>query len=407
MSLTPFSGYSGSRTPQMLLIGEAWGAQEELARKPFVGQSGMELFRILSEAIPDVFPELLADALRMTRYELAWVKPRDEWLRQAGIGLSNVLNFRPIDNKLEYLCGTKKDVGPEYKLPSITKGKYLLPEHLPEVLRLREELSQLRPNLIVALGNTACWATLQATNISSIRGAVTTSQGAWKEIPENESGPMEEEENQIEASRDDLTFKVLPTYHPAGILRNWSWRPIVVADMMKAWRESAFPEIRRPARFILHNPSFADVEMFVAKMLNEWPPLIAWDTETAIGQIKCISFAWKRDQGITIPFFDLPVNGTPCSYWPTAEIECQVWNQLERIFLSGIPMLAQNGIYDLQYIMRLGIMPRNQIEDTMLLHHALFPELQKSLGFMGSIYTSESSWKLMRKKKPDTEKRDE
>jgi hypothetical protein len=34
----------------------------------------------------------------------------------------------------------------------------------------------------------------------------------------------------------------------------------------------------------------------------------------------------------------------------------------------------------------------------MLLHHALYPEAQKSLGYMGSLYTDEGSWKQMRGK---------
>jgi hypothetical protein len=43
----------------------------------------------------------------------------------------------------------------------------------------------------------------------------------------------------------------------------------------------------------------------------------------------------------------------------------------------------------------------------MMLHHSLYPEMKKSLGFLGSIYTDEASWKLMRQEKTDTEKRDE
>ncbi len=44
-------------------------------------------------------------------------------------------------------------------------------------------------------------------------------------------------------------------------------------------------------------------------------------------------------------------------------------------------------------------------DDTMLLHHALQPEMEKGLSFLGTIYTSEASWKMMRKK--DTVKRED
>ena len=43
----------------------------------------------------------------------------------------------------------------------------------------------------------------------------------------------------------------------------------------------------------------------------------------------------------------------------------------------------------------------------MLCHHALFPEMQKSLGFLGSIYTEIPAWKMMRNKKNMKEKRDD
>ena len=74
---------------------------------------------------------------------------------------------------------------------------------------------------------------------------------------------------------------------------------------------------------------------------------------------------------------------------------------------SSIPKLFQNGMYDLQYLLKMGLRPKALAEDTMLMHHSMFPELQKGLGFLGSIYTNESSWKLMRRKRPDVEKSDE
>jgi hypothetical protein len=36
-------------------------------------------------------------------------------------------------------------------------------------------------------------------------------------------------------------------------------------------------------------------------------------------------------------------------------------------------------------------------EDTMLLHHALQPEMLKNLGFLGSIYSDQGTWKGMAK----------
>ena len=49
-----FKHLAGSRQPKMLLIGEAFGKDEESLGLPFVGESGKELFRMLGEAMPSV-----------------------------------------------------------------------------------------------------------------------------------------------------------------------------------------------------------------------------------------------------------------------------------------------------------------------------------------------------------------
>jgi DNA polymerase I-like protein with 3'-5' exonuclease and polymerase domains len=95
------------------------------------------------------------------------------------------------------------------------------------------------------------------------------------------------------------------------------------------------------------------------------------------------------------------------NYWPTLEEEQKAWEQVAYLLESPIPKLGQNFIYDLQYIVKMGIRPRAFQEDTMLLHHSLYPEMQKDLGFLGSIYTNEAAWKLMRTARADTEKREE
>jgi hypothetical protein len=95
------------------------------------------------------------------------------------------------------------------------------------------------------------------------------------------------------------------------------------------------------------------------------------------------------------------------SYWNTKEEELRAWSCVSALLESAIPKLFQNGLYDVQYLMPMGIKVNNFIEDSMLLHHSIFPELQKGLGFLGSVYTSEPAWKLMRKRAADTVKADE
>lgn len=378
--LPPFSAWAGPKSASLVLVGEAWGEGEEQTRQPFVGETGKELWRMAGEAAPDLFPELHAKAQEMHRYEYAWVRERGQWLEAASVAFTNVLNLRPPANKIPALCLSKKelpiDYPEEFSTRPITRSPrhlYLRPEYLPELGRLHEELLGCRSagggNLVVALGNTACWALLRSLNIGNIRGAVA--QGV---------GPF-------------APFKVLPTYHPASVLYQWSQRPVVCQDLVKAFRERDFPEIRRPARQVLVNPSIKEIESWTNETLRQNVALLSVDTETSFGQIKCIGFARSRDNALVVPFIDTSKPGW--HFWDSPYDERVAWSFVRTLLQSDIPKLFQNGLYDLQYIRGARINPRNCQEDTMLLHHSLFPEVRKSLGFLGSIYTNEASWKLM------------
>lgn len=391
-ALPPFSAYVGAKRPKLLLIGEAWGANEDLMKQPFVGWSGKELFKMLGEAFPEIEPELHASIRDYFKYDLAWITKRGPWLEAAGIGMTNVLALRPPDNKLEALCCAKKDLpeGVYRTFPAISRALYLRPEFMPELTRLYSEVAECKPNLIVALGNVALWAIMGVTNIGSVRGAVTIQRAfGWFGRGTSDVPPI----------------KVLPTYHPAAVMRQWAWRPVVVADLEKAARECNFPELRLPFRRVLINPSIEEVEQWTTNVLSASPSLLSADIETGLGQIKCISFAVSSNEAICVPFWDTRIPGG--SYWPSADQELRAWKCVKALLENSLPKLGQNFVYDLQYLSRMGIRAQNCIEDTMLLHHSMFSEIQKGLGFLGSIYTNEQSWKLMRRARPDTEKRDE
>lgn len=380
-----FGAWAGPRDPKIVICGEAFGQTEEAQRKPFAGSSGQELFRMLGEAMPLCEPELHAKIVGKMRYGLEWLGWREEWLQAAGIAYTNVFNLRPVENKIESLCCKKGDLGDgPYDFPALANpGKYIKREFLSEVGRLWNELYSVKPNLIVAAGNTACWALLGQTNISAIRGnaAYTRDMGMG------------------------YRAKVLPTYHPAGVMRQWAWRPIVVGDLMKAEREAKFPEMRRPDRGIIIDPSLGDIEDWVNETLANPPEIISCDTETSGGQISMIGFGRSRSEALLIPFVDKGKSGN--SYWPDAWSERVARDQAERLLASDIPKVFQNGVYDYQYLQREGFRMKNLRHDSMLLHHSILPEMRKGLGFLASVYSSEPTWKTMRLETPDTEKRDE
>lgn len=336
---------------KLLILGEAWGVEELRARSPFIGSSGWELNKLLAEA----------------------------GIYRANCYLTNVFNLHPPGNRIEAFCGGKAEGINGY--PALLTGKYVLREFTPELSRLGDEILDVDPHLILCLGNTAMWAMLGKTAISKLRGSTAPSTHTV-------SG-----------------YKILPTYHPAAILRQWELRPTVVADLMKAEREQHFPDIRRPKREVWIEPTLEDIDEFDRRHIQSATRL-AVDIETSGNLITCIGFAPSKSLALVIPFSDNSKPGN--SYWSTQAHEHSAWKAVREILeRRRPPKVFQNGLYDIAFLWRAyGIRTYGVEDDTMLLHHALQPESLKGLGFLGSIYTDEGSWKQMRTKH-ETIKRDD
>lgn len=322
---------------KIVIVGEAWGEEEERQRTPFVGAAGWQLNTILADA----------------------------GINRIDCFVTNVFNFRPAGNDIDTLCVSKKE--DKTGLPPLKPARYLNAKYLPELERLKHELESIQPNLVLALGNTAAWALLRNAGISKIRGAVA--QCAL--VP---------------------GLKVLPTYHPAAILRQYELRPVTVLDLEKAKRESEFKEIRRPERVVYIEPTLQDLKWFQEFHLAN-ARLISADIETLGNQITCIGFAPNLTRAIVVPFLDWRKPGN--SYWPTAEEETAALSWVRDVLASPTPKLFHNCLYDVTFLWRhYGIPTNNLAEDSMLLSHARQPESLKGLGFLGSVYTNEASWKL-------------
>jgi uracil-DNA glycosylase len=361
----------------IVILGEARGAEEDKINSCFVSPSGVELLHQLNEA--QVLTLTSEDQSFIRKYydrrdsrmiESVWQLHADEIFR------TNVLNFHPHGNKLENVCGPKSEGILGY--PAFVKSGYLLQEYAPELNRLAAELLEHNPNLIICLGNSALWALAGKTGVAKLRGTTLLS------------------------THTVADFKILPTYHPAAVLRQWELRPTAIMDLMKAHREAQFPEIRRPNCEIWIEPTLEDISEFFAKYLPNCD-LLSVDIETSGTRITCIGFAPRPDLAIVIPFDDS--RATKGCYWPTAQHERQCWEIVRRVLEDGsIPKLFQNGVYDIGFLMRsYGILVKGTKEDTMLAHHARQPESLKGLGYLGSIYTDHGTWKNMR---TETVKRD-
>lgn len=363
----------------IFLIGEARGEAEHRLGTSFVGASGIELIRMLGEAKLISFTPTDRDYIH--RYYTTQDSTMVEaiWNLHPEVYRTNVFALHPPRNDLEFFCGPKAEAIPGY--PALLKSKYVRRDFALELDRLRDELLRLDPDLVICLGNTPLWAMAGRTGITKLRGTTLLSTHTV-------SG-----------------FKLLPTFHPAAVLRQWENRPTVIADFMKAKREAQYPEIRRPHREIWIEPGIEDIRRFISTYIRGCD-LLSVDIETSGSRITCIGFAPSPQLAIVIPFDDERAKGG--SYWPTRDLEAQVWRLVRSVLVDrSIRKLFQNGAFDIAFLLRAyGIPVMNAAEDTMLLQHALHPEALKGLGYLGSIYSDEGSWKHMRKKY-ETIKRDD
>lgn len=333
----------------IMIVGEYWSEQEEREGKPFAGPAAGVLYGIL---------------------------------QQVGISCSdcyftNAFNLRPPGNRFENLCGKKPDGIPGYR--PVFNGKYVLAKYQPEMERLWEEIERVRPNIIVALGNFALWALCKKSGIKKYRGSP---------LPTH-----------------DGRYKVIPTWPPSSVLRQWELRVVVLADLDKARRESAFSELIRPRRYIHLEPSLEDIENFWHRYLKD-QPFLSCDIETKAKTITEVGYSTADGRhAIVIPFFSrLSDDG---NYWATLSDERRAWRWV-RYINAEKPLIGQNFAYDMNYFWRTVCMPCPKFAgDTMLLHHALQPEMEKGLGFLGSVYTNEPSWKFMRTDHDTLKKGDE
>lgn len=362
--------------PRIFLLGEAYGENEARVHHALVGASGIALLQMMDEAgLIDLSTE---DQSFIRRF---W-ETRDPnmikliWNLHEEFYTTNVFNFRPPGNDITWVTHDDTKIGKRDGIkgyPALVRGKFCKAEYQSELDRLRDELISIDPNLVIALGNTACWALLGETAITKIRGVTKMSTHCV------------------------AGFKTLPILHPAAILREWSQRPVTVIDLIKAKREAASPDVIRPACEIWIEPEINDILEFKRRFIDG-AKRISVDIETSGTQITMVGIAPRRDLGIVIPFVDTRRRNR--CYWPTTEIEIQAWKIIQGILEAPRPVkVFQNGLYDIAFIWRTtGIRTVGADEDTMLLHHALHPESLKGLGFLGSVYTDHGSWKTMREK---------
>lgn len=326
---------AGQPTSRIWIVGEAPGVNEEREGQPFVGASGSYLMN-----------------------QLATIN-----IRRKDCYITNVCHVRPPGNDIEKFFA-KKSEAKQYGL-GLLDGRYPMRPVRDGRALLWEQLRTYKPDFILALGNTALWALTGHTGITRWRGSQLS-------LDLGEKFPT----------------KIIPTYHPAAIMRDMSLEPDFKMDLKRSARELTYREIRYPAWDFVIAPSYADTVAFLQDILNkavEGSVWLAVDIETARRQIACVGIATSAQRAICIPFLHQQKRE---GYWSYSE-EIDITILLRQILTHpNVRCVFQNGMYDLQYFAaQWGYLP-NLLGDTMVQQHLCWPGRRKSLDYMSSYYCS-------------------
>jgi uracil-DNA glycosylase len=319
---------------RIMLVGEAPGVDEERVGLPFQGASGQELNRMLSEA----------------------------GLSRGECFVTNVARERPAGNDInQFFAKSKKERDENPTKFTQHLGRWCVPAVRDGCGLLEREIDMVMPNVIVALGGTSLWALTGIKGITKWRGSMLVHHRTQS--------------------------KVIPTIHPAAVLREWSWRATVVHDLRRAARFRDGRPYPRPAWRFIVRPTFSQTRGVLLDLLGRLERgenlRLSFDLETRLGHIACAGLSWTLVDAICIPFMQ---RGKVDGYWEEREETELAYLLMLVLCHKNAEVVGQNILYDAQYTWRhWGYVPR-VVQDCMISQHSIFSDLPKSLAFQASMY---------------------
>lgn len=353
MSNDLWYGTTGPRNARIMVVGEAWGADEDRLKKPFQGTSGQELDKMLAEA---------------------GIK-RDE------VFVTNIIAARPPKNELYHWFTPTKEAR-EKKETSIN-GLYPNGDVRAGLERLYRQVDELRPDLIIGCGNYPFWAFSSNVKIGN-----STTPSGWK-VP---GGITTWRGSQLISDVGRPGYRFLPIIHPASILYQWSSRAITVHDLRVRVPLALRKSWSKPTRTYIAPPTFRECINYFNRLdvlLGRGSVEAVGDIETSKRLITCLGLTIDGRTAISIPFLKPGPDGFRDSYWTFNE-EKVIVRRLRAILLHpNFSIIGQNFLYDIQYLSRWWRAPPKISFDTMLAQHVMFPGTPKPLWYLASLYSSD------------------
>jgi len=228
---------------------------------------------------------------------------------------------------------------------------------------LRKEILLYKPNIVIALGATAMWAMTGKRAITSMRGF----------IQESSLVPGQ---------------KVIGTWHPAAVMREWNLHFSTTLDLRKALLNSFTPELPRDDRILAFNIGVTSYLDYLDFLLHDHVGNIAVDIEVRNpgSHLEIIGISENPDHAIS---FNLMRANQP-RY--SLEMETKILGKLSEV-LARKSLIMHNGTYDKGVLWYNNAILCNLRFDTMVATHVLWPEAPRSLNFLTSIFLDTPAWK--------------
>lgn len=355
-----FFGTKGPTNAKIALVGEAWGSEEELQKKPFVGISGHVLDGMLKAA----------------------------GLDPSSIFFTNLVAARPPSTQGLDSNDFRSFLHPsaDAKVAKLAPFNGLFPSPLVSggLDKVAKQLEIVRPELIIAAGNYPFWAFSSAGKVKP-----STLPSGWR-VP---AGIGDWRGSQLVADRIAAGTRLLPIYHPSAVNRQWSLRALTIHDLKTRVPLALSGQWTKPSLRFLAPPSFGEARTFLwrtLEALDRGLVEIAVDLETRARRIiTCIGFARTTLEAVCIPLIRPTIAGGVEPWWSLDEERLLVGLIRRVLNHPNARLIGQNFAYDIQYLSRWwGIRPR-VYWDTMIAQHVAFPGTPKSLDYLASLHCTD------------------
>lgn len=330
----------GNKSARIVFIGEAPGKDEERSKRPFIGHSG--------------------SILRNTAASVG--------IPASHTYITNVCHYRPPYNNIEKFVKIKKHGSTLAEGYSVKVNKKVG----QGIVELYRDLAEIKPNVVVPLGNVALWSLTGEMKITKRRGSIMSATFDEERFKTLAPYMSESLIDSISAIQD---LKVIPTVHPAFVLRKMEWQPIFQTDLQRVMEESFDPEVNLPEREYLINPPGPALDQAYKELMDG--DLLSYDIECVGGTTYCVGFANDPSWCLVLT----------TSSGENLDI-------IRNLLASPVPKVAQNGLFDESFLhIHDGIQVNNYAHDTMVAGAVAYPEYPRGLDFHTSIHTKEPFYK--------------